>query len=332
MRIVNPSRDPRRPSIERRRLTGRLGRERTEDVERATLSTWAVAASESKGRERPEPSDPHRTVFQVDRDRVTRASAFARLAGKGVDVPAHRHPSRMEQAGRVAAAASWLARSLGLNPDLTEVIAHASVLGAPPFADAGCEAITSLVGHPFSVGDQSLRVVERLEGDGLGLNLSWEARDGIVHAPWEQTPAATCEGQAVRLATRVVTAVDAWAAWGRPELSASARGALGEQPDAIVRALLGDVIAASGESPELVGGELVERFHPEILGAAQRARAADSEAAAQHERAAHVVSSLVVFDVERSADADLRRAVDRVCAWSDAEALATFRERFEPAG
>lgn len=332
MRCVNPSRDHRRTSIERGRPSGRPGRSHTEDLERATLSTWAVAASESKGRERPEPVDPHRTVFQVDRDRVVRAAAFARLARKSVDLPGDRHPSHLEQLSRVAAAASWLARSLGLNAELAEAIAPASVLGAPPFAAAGCEALTALVGHAFAVGDQSLRVVDRLEGDGLGLNLTWEVRDGIVHAAWEQTPAATCEGQAVRLATRVVTAVDAWAAWGRPALSAAARRALGEQPEGMVRALLGDVVAASSGSPELTGGELGERFHPELVDAAARAQAADPEVAAEHERAVHAVSSLVVYEAERSADADLRRAVDLVCSWSDAEALAAFRERFEPAG
>lgn len=318
----------------------RSERQRAEDVERATLSSWAVAANESKGRERPEPSDSYRTAFHVDRDRVLRTAAFAALAGKAAGLPADRHPSRMQQAIRVAALAGWMARSLRMNVDLTEAIAYASMLGAPPFADGGRDALTSLIGQPFVIGEQSLRVVERLDGgeadsgdgDGLGLNLTWEVRDGIVHADWEQTPASTCEGQVVRLALRVVLAVDAWQAAGRPEVSPSVRRALGDHPDAIASALLGEVLTTSGTSPEVLTSESLDRYLPEIVQATERADANDPAVRHEHERAGHVVSSLVVYEVERAADEDLRRAVDLVCSWSDADGLAAFRSRFQPAG
>lgn len=339
MPLVTPWRDH-RPQPSDRPAADRSERQRAEDVERATLSSWAVAASESKGRERPEPSDPYRTAFHVDRDRVLATTAFSALAGKAAGLPADRHPSRMEQTIRVAALAGWMARSLRLNVDLTDAIAFASTLGAPPFAEGGRDALTSLIGEPFVIGEQSLRVVERLgegepgrsDGGATGLNLTWEVRDGLAHAGWDQTPASTCEGQVVRLAARVVAAVDAWVAAGRPEVSPSVHRELGASPDAIASALLGDVLAAPGTSPEILTSDAVERYLPEIDRATDRAEAGDQSVRAERERAVHVVSSLVVYEVERAADEDLARAVDLVCTWSDTDGLAAFRARFQPAG
>lgn len=339
MPVVTPWRDH-RPQPSGQPAADRSDRQRAEDLERATLSSWAVAASESKGRERPEPPDPYRTAFHVDRDRVLRNAAFSALAGKSAGLPAERHPSRMEQTTRVAALAGWMARSLRLNVDLTEAVAYASMLGAPPFAEGGRDALSSLIGRPFGIGEQSLRVVERLgeaapgsgHGDPAGLNLTWEVRDGIVHAEWDQTPASTCEGQVVRLATRVVAAVDAWIAAGRPDVSPSVHRELGDHPDAIASALLGDLLTVSSGSPELLTSDAVDRYLPEIDDAVERAEARDPSVRTEHERAVHVVSSLVVYEVERAADEDLGRAVDLVCSWSDAEGLTAFRTRFQPAG
>lgn len=327
------------PHVDLSRDASRSDREHAEDVERATLSTWAVPASESKGRERPEPPDPHRTAFQVDRDWVLRSAAFDRLAGKSVGVPAVRHPSRLPQATRAAALAGWVARSLRLNADLAEAIAYASVLGAPPFGDAGEDALAAVAGQPFDLSEQSLRVVERLEAGGAGLNLTWEVRDGIVHAAWSQTPAGTCEGQAVRLARRVVEVVDAWAASGPPQLPPATQRALGHQPDAVAGALLGDVIATaragewgSGAYPGVLDSELLDRHLPALVEVVERAQAGDEQRSIEHERAVHVVSGLVVYEAERTGGTNLRGAVDRVASWSDGEALDAYRARFEPAG
>lgn len=290
-----------------------------------------MAASESKGRERHEPADPVRTAFQVDRDRILRSAAFGALGGKAVGLPLGRHPTRAQQVLRVAAAAARLARTLRLNLDLTEAIAYASVLGAPPFADAGREAISAVVGQPFAIGEQSLRVTEFLEADGQGLNLTWEVRDGIVHADWEQTPAATCEGQAVRLAARVVDAVDAWELAGCPALSPQTVRAVGNEPDGVVAALIAEAAAAAVDEPQqVVGGDVVDRSLADLDAAASRGRRDDAAAASESERAMHVVSSLLVYEVERTAEADLRRAVDTVCALTDAAAIAAFRDRFLP--
>lgn len=294
------------------------------------MSSWAVSATESKGRERHEPADAHRTAFQVDRDRVLRSATFGALGGKAIGLPAQRHPTRAQQVARIAAAAARLARTLQLNSDLTDAIAYASALGAPPFAGAGSEALSAMVGQPFVVSEQSLRVVEALEG-GHGLNLTWEVRDGVVHSAWEQTPAGTCEGQAVRVATRVIEIVDEWELAGRPALRAEARRALGDHPDVIGATLIGEVAEASVDCPQLVVDDVVDRHLAAIAEATERARTHDGIATGEHERAIHVVSSLVVYEVERCPDADLRRAVDQVCAWTDAAALAAYRDRFVPA-
>lgn len=308
-------------------------RQRADELERATLSTWAVAASESKGRERHEEPDSFRTAFQVDRDRVLCCAAMGTLADKPLALPASHFPTLLQHSARVAAAARWLASALRLNTDLTEAIAYAARLGAPPFGDAGAQALSDVMGEPFAVGDQSLRVVEQDEQDGAGqgLNLTWEVRDGVVHAAWEQTPAATLEGQVVRWADRVVAVVEHWTQAGEPALPPEVGQWGEEQPGTLASALLGDVATASAGRLEIAAGQWGEsalRALADAVACSPRRDAVTGE----HDRATHVVASLVVYEIERSRSRDLRAAVDRLCRWSDRQALAAYRDRFLPAG
>ena len=90
-----------------------------------------------------------------------------------------------------------------LNEDLTEAIALGHDLGHTPFGHLGEQALTPFLGRPFKHNEESLRIVEFLENDGQGLNLTWEVRDGIVHHPWSMPPPATLEAQVVRFADRI---------------------------------------------------------------------------------------------------------------------------------
>ena len=103
----------------------------------------------------------------------------------------------------VSQIARTVARALRLNEDLAEAIALGHDLGHTPFGHLGEQALTPFLGRPFRHSEQSLRVVDYLENDGDGLNLTWEVRDGIVNHPWSMPPPATLEAQVVRFADRI---------------------------------------------------------------------------------------------------------------------------------
>jgi dGTPase len=181
-------------------------RERTEQIERDTLSKHAVLSAESKGRDRPELPDPIRTCFQRDRDRIVHAKAFRRLKHKTqvfLAPEGDHYRVRLTHTLDVSQIARTAARALGLNEDLTEAIALGHDLGHTPFGHLGEQALTPFLGRPFRHSEQSLRVVEHLENDGDGLNLTWEVRDGILHHPWSMPPPSTLEAQVVRFADRI---------------------------------------------------------------------------------------------------------------------------------
>ena len=164
----------------------------------------ATFSDESRGRQRPEEQDPIRPVFQRDRDRVLhckRSGAQAENSGlplAGGDL----YRTRLTHTLEVSQIARTIARALRLNEDLTEAISLAHDLGHTPFGHAGERALDKLTPGGFKHYMQSLRVVDKLEKDGQGLNLTWEVRNGIVtHTKgiWAATP----EGRIVRMADQI---------------------------------------------------------------------------------------------------------------------------------
>ncbi|MGZ8599592.1 MAG: deoxyguanosinetriphosphate triphosphohydrolase [Actinomycetota bacterium] len=181
-------------------------RERTEEIERDTLSPHAALASATKGRERDEPQDPLRTCYQRDRDRIVHSKAFRRLKHKTqvfLAPEGDHYRVRLTHTLEVSQIARTAARALRLNEDLTEAIALGHDLGHTPFGHLGEQALTPFLGRPFRHNEQSLRIVEHLEDDGRGLNLTWEVRDGIVHHTWSMPQPSTPEAQIVRFADRI---------------------------------------------------------------------------------------------------------------------------------
>src|SRR5437763_13274274 len=181
-------------------------RERSEQIEAETLSPRATLSALSKGREREEAQDQIRTVFQRDRDRIVHSKAFRRLKHKTqvfLAPEGDHYRVRLTHTLDVSQIARSVARGLRLNEDLTEAIALGHDLGHTPFGHLGEEALTPFLGRPFRHNEQSLRVVDFLEDEGRGLNLSWEVRDGIVNHTWSMPQPSTLEAQVARFADRI---------------------------------------------------------------------------------------------------------------------------------
>lgn len=180
-------------------------KERTYAIERRFLSKYATRSDASRGRDREETPCPMRTDFQRDRDRIIYCNAFKRLKNKTqvFFAPEGDHYiTRLTHTMDVSQIARSIARELALNEDLTEAIALGHDLGHTPFGHVGERVLDSLSPHGFRHNEQSVRVVEYIEKDGKGLNLTFEVRDGILNHTKRGHP-ATLEGQAVSLADRI---------------------------------------------------------------------------------------------------------------------------------
>ena len=179
-------------------------REELESRERRFLSPYAVCSADTKGREYPISPCTMRTEFQRDRDRIVHCKSFRRLKFKTqvfISPEGDHYRTRLTHTLEVAQVARTLARALGLNEDLAEAIAMGHDLGHTPFGHTGERALNKLTQGGFSHNEQSLRVVEILEG-GEGLNLTWEVRDGILNHSGKLKP-STLEGACVARADRI---------------------------------------------------------------------------------------------------------------------------------
>ena len=180
-------------------------KEKTYEKERAFLSPYAKKSCESRGRAQPEAPCAMRTDFQRDRDRIIYSKAFLRLKNKTQVFFApygDHYMSRLTHTLDVSQIARSLARCLSLNEDLAEAIALGHDLGHTPFGHVGERVLGALCPQGFRHSEQSLRVVDVLEKDGKGLNLTFEVRDGILNHTTSGNP-ATLEGAAVSLADRI---------------------------------------------------------------------------------------------------------------------------------
>ncbi len=173
--------------------------------ERRTLSPRAFLTENTKGRQYPCEPCPNRTDFQRDRDRILHSKSFRRLVHKTQVFlfPQDEHyRTRMTHTLEVTQIARIIARALMLNEDLTEAIALGHDLGHTPFGHAGEVVMQQCYSPEFTHYKQSLRVVEQLENNGKGLNLTWEVRDGIVNHTGDDL-ASTLEGVIVKFADRI---------------------------------------------------------------------------------------------------------------------------------
>lgn len=175
------------------------------EKERETLSPYACLTADTRGREHPYTPCRLRTEFQRDRDRIIHAQSFRRLMHKTqvfLAPTGDHYRTRLTHTLEVSQIARIIARALRLNEDLTEAIALGHDLGHTPFGHAGEDAMRELFSKDFAHYKQSLRVVEQLENNGAGLNLTWEVRDGILNHTGSSL-ASTLEGVTVKFADRI---------------------------------------------------------------------------------------------------------------------------------
>jgi dGTPase len=326
-------------------------RERTEEIERQTLSAHATLAEASKGREREEPQDPLRTCFQRDRDRIVHAKSFRRLKSKTqvfLAPEGDHYRVRLTHTLEVSQIARTVARALRLNEDLTEAISLGHDLGHTPFGHLGEQALSPFLGRPFRHSEQSLRVVDYLENDGKGLNLSWEVRDGIVHHPWSMPAPATLEAQIVRFADRIAYInhdVDDAIRAGVLDLDELPEGTLdvlGQTHSQRIDTLVTDLVATSDGLPEI-------RLSEPVFSSLDRIRDFMFEqvylreaARAEQEKAIALVRALFSYYLEHfdqvPAEYHLApgdpptRVADYIAGMTDRYAVRAYEQLFLPQG
>lgn len=183
-------------------------RESLEKREKEILSPFACLSSKTKGRARPEEECPYRMAFQRDRDKIIHAKSFRRLKHKTqvfISPAEDYYRTRLTHTLEVSQIARTIARALSLNEDLTEAIALGHDLGHTPFGHSGEDVLNQILRHygsHFKHNEQSVRIVEKLENKGKGLNLTWEVIDGIKNHPHHEPLPHTLEGVIVRHADR----------------------------------------------------------------------------------------------------------------------------------
>ena len=230
-------------------------REERERLEHALIGPYGVLAENSKGRLTPEAPCPIRTCFQRDVDRITHAKSFRRLKHKTqvfLQPEGDHYRTRLTHTLEVTRLARTVARALMLNEDLAEAIALGHDLGHTPFGHAGERALRDIMGGGFHHYEQSLRVVDRIEKDGRGLNLCYETRMGILNHTYG-APDDTREATVVRLCDRIAyinhdldDAIRAGILTAE-DVPAFIRAAVGDRTSQRLNAMLSDLIANSTE-------------------------------------------------------------------------------------
>jgi dGTPase len=339
---------------------GALTREDIERDEHDRLSPSAAFSDATRGRERPIAPDPLRTEYQRDRDRIIHCKSFRRLSHKTqvfIAPEGDHYRTRLTHTLEVAQIARSVARALRLNEDLTEAIALGHDLGHTPFGHTGEDAVTecleSLAGRypgvtvPFRHSMQSLRVVEVLEYEGKGLNLTWEVRDGIRHHSGDREKAATLEGRIVATADRIAYVnhdIDDALRGGvlhEEDLPAQCTSVLGTNHGARIATMIRSMVECSLDTGDI-------RMGPEAWDAMMALRGflfehvyLGGEAKREEPKAHDLIVKLFEYfmdnadelpdDYRPASDADLPQAVtDHIAGMTDRYAIRTFERLFVP--
>ncbi len=323
-------------------------KEKTYEKERAFLAPYAKKSYESLGRLRDEPACAMRTDFQRDRDRIIYSKSFLRLKNKTQVFFApdgDHYMSRLTHTLDVSQIARSLARGLSLNEDLAEAIALGHDLGHTPFGHVGERVLSSLCPEGFRHSEQSLRVVDVLEKDGRGLNLTFEVRDGIVNHTKNGRP-STLEGVAVSLADRIAyinhDIEDAIRAGflREDELPAEAVLAFGRDTSARINTAILDIVEESNGKPYV-------RMSPARAAALDKLRSFMFEHVYEHankliqESAERMLRELYLYFTDhpdrlpaqylRTTETSVPRATcDYLSSMTDKYAIGVFKQLFVP--
>ena len=325
-------------------------REEREALEHQMIGPYGVLAERSKGRLVPEEPCPIRTCFQRDVDRITHAKSFRRLKHKTqvfLQPEGDHYRTRLTHTLEVTRLARTVARALRLNEDLAEAIALGHDLGHTPFGHAGERALRDIMVGAFHHYEQSLRVVDRIEKDGRGLNLCYETRMGILNHTYG-APDDTCEATVVRLSDRIAyinhdldDAIRAGIL--TPEdVPAHIRAAVGDRTSQRLNAMLSDLIANSaGGAIRMSDGmaAVFDEFHNFMYDAVYRNPTAKGEESKVKGILGGIFDYYIAHpdklpeEYAEIAHADgLERAVcDYVAGMTDGYAMDVYSEIFIPA-
>ena len=305
---------------------------------------WACEVS--VGRPRPEQPDGVRNAFQRDRDRIIHAKAFRRLMHKTqvfISPDGDHFRTRLTHTLEMAQISRTIARSLGLNEDLTEAIALGHDLGHTPFGHTGEGALTRVLsahGRAFRHNEHSLRVVDVLEKDHRGLNLTHEVRDGIRNHTGKGYP-LTREGEVVRISDRIAYVnhdVDDAIRAGVirfDDLPKDPIAVLGDRMSGRIDTLVRDMIVTSKEKGEIGLSDKIYEALMELRTWLFK-NVYNNPRSRENEKAGGVVAALFEYYLERSderakSDPDpITETVDFVAGMTDRYALATYRQIFLP--
>ena len=345
-------------------MSGRLNIRQLAEEREESLSPYAQKSRLSRGRAKHEEPCPIRVAFQRDRDRIIHSKAFRRLKHKTqvfITPLGDHYRTRLTHTLEVSQIARTISRALNLNEDLTEATSLGHDLGHTPFGHVGEDVLNELYHHGFRHNEQSLRIVDLLEKDGRGLNLTWEVRDGIVNhsktrakilgKDWGK--AETLEGEVCKIADIVAyinhDIDDAIRAGVITEgnLPLSAIRVLGLSHSVRINTMVCDIIdyswAARGHNTTEANPKIDIGMSPQVLEATDTLRdylfdkvynvhSAQKEA----ERAREVVRLLYNYFTEhedalpaeyrRYSDETERRVVDYIAGMTDQYALRTVEE------
>ncbi len=332
-----------------------------EEYEEHYLSSYGGKSRQSKGRKKKEEPCPLRTEFQRDRDRIIHSKAFRRLKHKTQVFIApfgDHYRTRLTHTLEVSQIARTISRALRLNEDLTEAIALGHDLGHTPFGHIGEDALNNVHSGGFRHAQQSLRVVEKLEGKG-GLNLTWEVRDGILNHSQEKekilsaksgTHPSTVEAEVVKIADPLAYVnhdIDDALRAGiirENELSQEAIKVLGGTNRKRIDTLVQDVVDQSRDSPHLKMSQRILSIFNQLRDFMYGKVYTSPILAQEMNKAYRIVTDLYRFYLDHvdlfppslktniQKEGRRRIAVDYIAGMSDQYALGLYRSYFLPRG
>ncbi|MGL4800124.1 MAG: deoxyguanosinetriphosphate triphosphohydrolase [Cellulosilyticaceae bacterium] len=322
-----------------------------ERIEHVYLQKYGCKSDTSKGRVRQEKECDVRTAFQRDRDRILHCKSFRRLAHKTqvfISPEGDHYRTRLTHTLEVAQIARTLARALRVNEDLVEAIALGHDLGHTPFGHAGEQVLQKLTGGKFSHSEQSLRVVEVLEGKGMGLNLTYEVREGILHHQSKSKP-ETLEGRIVQLSDKI--------AYVNHDIDDALRGKvlldsdlpkacvekLGNTSSRRINTLITNIIYESKDKPSVQMSEAIESAFLDLRRFLFAHVYIGSTAKQEETKAKHVVEQLFKYYMEnphklpenyqyddQDAEGVMRSVCDYIAGMTDRYAIHQYCELFFP--
>lgn len=326
-------------------------REMIEQMEKETLSPYATLSQNSRGREKEEAQCDIRPLFQRDRDRILHCKSFRRLKNKTqvfLTPQGDHYRTRLSHTLEVSQNARTIAKALRLNEDLAEAIALGHDLGHTPFGHAGEAQLNELCRGGFVHSEQSVRIVEKLEKSGQGLNLTWEVRDGIRNHQTSGKP-ATPEGQIVRLSDKIAyvnsdidDAIRAQILC-EEDIPLHVRKVLGSTTTDRLDTLIHDVIISSVDTPDIHMSDEIEGAMTELRAFMFANVYKDSVAKIEEVKAKRMMRELFLYYAEHLEEMPLRyqgmivdgeeadRVIcDYIAGMTDQYAITKFNEFFMP--